>query len=148
MYSTNHRNPTPPSSSLSISDTLPGLVNVYASLSPLLVTPLDSAPPVINHVSPPPLALSHRYSTQSTSPNITVVVPVVLFLGLGVPHTFSRFLLSIIPSVILCPRTHLCCSLFLDMHVFAGEPIKTVNNVSTYSTVEPLLQAYRLWVIA
>jgi len=42
------------------------------------------------------------------------------------PHTLSLcFLLStIIPSVILCSRTH-CAALFvLDMHVFAGEPIK------------------------
>ena len=66
--------------------------------------------------------LNHRYSTQSTSPQIQVVDPVVLsFLGVGLSHTHVLCFLSIIPSVILCLRTH-CATLFvLDMHVFARE---------------------------
>lgn len=134
MYSTNHRNPTPPpSSSTFLSDTSPGLGQaycVYASLSlcspaSLLVIPSSPRLPSSSksHFTPLPPhdVLSHRYSTQSTSLQLQVVVPVVLFLGVGL---YLCFLLTTIPSVILCLRTH-CAALFvLNMHVFAGELIK------------------------
>jgi len=147
MYSTNHRNPTPPpppSLLSSISDTSPGLVKLIASTlryhlfsgfsaSNLLV----SAPPIIQITPSPPLppldVLSHRYSTQSTSLQLQYSRS-----GSSVPRRWTlshTFFVSYYLSypLLYCACVLNCAALFvLDMHVFAGEPIKTVNNIHMY----------------
>ena len=85
---------------------------ITCSPSSLLVTPSPL-------VSTPPWAHYQNHASPLFLPSFTpipVVVPVVLFLGLGLSHTLSLcFLLSTIPSVILCSRTH-CAALFCSRY--------------------------------
>jgi len=99
------------------SDTIINLRHLaWTSLSRLrFVITSASNPPRLgasrHHVLHPSSTLWRSVIVTLRNPPHSNITVVVLFLGLGVPHTFSRFLLSIIPSVILCSRTHLCCSL-------------------------------------
>lgn len=152
MYSTTHRNPTPSSIS-SISDMSPGLVKLtrlrFITCSPasLLVIPSSWR-------LPSSITLSRLFHPLVCSVIVTLLNPhhsnSSSRSGSSVPrrltHTFSLFLIIYLSYPLLyCARVLIVLLFVLDMHVFAGEPIKTVNNISQPTTARSNLYLMMIW---